>query len=168
MFFGSQTGCGHLRNLADVNVEDCKDSCIKNLETNGKMCNAFNYRRSKRICSLKNCPIPVPEPKDDPALLLNHDIEGYAIIGINSISWNKQRLGSYRSQIWAWIKAIRWFWFRSRCQSGNVVNKLNTANNFYRYRQYGEFFAANKKTNNRFSKYALFNSNHNSNMYTVA
>ena len=53
---------------------------------NGKMCNAFNFRPSKRVCSLKGCPIPVPEPKDDPALLQYSEIEGYAIIGINSIS----------------------------------------------------------------------------------
>ena len=86
LFYGGETGCRHLRNLADVNVEDCKDFCIKHLEMNGKMCNAFNFRPSKRVCSLKGCPIPVPEPKDDPALLQHSEIEGYAIIGINSIS----------------------------------------------------------------------------------
>ena len=86
MFFGAKTGCGHLRNLEDANVEYCKDSCIKHLEMNRKMCNAFNYRPSKRICALKSCPIPVPEPKDDPAVLQYSGIEGYAIIGINNIS----------------------------------------------------------------------------------
>ena len=85
-YFGSQTGCSHLTNLEDVNVEDCKDYCAKDLEMRGKMCNAFNYRPSKRKCSLRKCPIPVPEPKDDPILLTDSEIEGYAIIGTNTMS----------------------------------------------------------------------------------
>ena len=44
--------------IDNINLEICKDRCLKDYE-----CDVFNYHAEDRLCALRNCNGDVPEPK---------------------------------------------------------------------------------------------------------
>ena len=76
VYKGGNNGCGHLKVYNGVSLDECKLNC----ERYGmQKCNAFNYLSTNGKCSLKTCPIPVPEPESVPSW---KDNRGYYMRGI--------------------------------------------------------------------------------------
>ena len=82
-------GCGHLKVYNGVTLEECKLACEKILNNNRPTCNAFNYGSEREKCSLKACPIPIPEPNSIPAW---KDNRGYYMIGSIYLSFNESQI----------------------------------------------------------------------------